>query len=319
MRSNSAPPGLLVGLVLLVGILAASTAALFIRLAYAAEGSGSVGLGLLLAAVRLSVASVALVPAWWGTRKTNLKPGALRYAVLAGIFLGAHLALWITSLAYTSIAASATIVTTNPIWVALILWLWRGETPTRLTAAGIIVAFSGGALIAVGDAGGASAGSKPLLGDLLALLGALTVSLYLIFGREAQHRGMGVGRYVATAYAVGALTLLPAPLLLGTGYSGWSGEVYLYGLLLAFIPQLVGHTSFNWAVRWVSPTLVALVILAEPVGSSILGYLVFGEVPGSLVLGGAAVLLVGVASAVWGEGTKSGTLRKPDGVGTNPD
>jgi drug/metabolite transporter (DMT)-like permease len=319
MRSNSAPPGLLVGLVLLVGILAASTAALFIRLAYAAEGSGSVGLGLLLAAVRLSVASLALVPAWWGTRKTNLKPGTLRYAVLAGIFLGAHLALWITSLAYTSIAASATIVTTNPIWVALILWLWRGETPTRLTAAGIIVAFSGGALIAVGDAGGASAGSKPLLGDLLALLGALTVSLYLIFGREAQHRGMGVGRYVATAYAVGALTLLPAPLLLGTGYSGWSGEVYLYGLLLAFIPQLVGHTSFNWAVRWVSPTLVALVILAEPVGSSILGYLVFGEVPGSLVLGGAAVLLVGVASAVWGEGTKSGTLRKPDGVESNPD
>jgi drug/metabolite transporter (DMT)-like permease len=158
-----------------------------------------------------------------------------------------------------------------------------------------------------------------LLGDLLALLGALTVSLYLIFGREAQHRGMGVGRYVATAYAVGALMLLPAPLLLGTGYSGWSGEVYLYGLLLAFIPQLVGHTSFNWAVRWVSPTLVALVILAEPVGSSVLGYLVFGEVPGSLVLAGAAVLLLGVAGAVWGEETVSGTLRKPDGVEANPD
>jgi hypothetical protein len=100
MRSNSAPPGLLVGLVLLVGILAASTAALFIPLAYAAEGSGSVGLGLLLAAVRLSVASLVLVPAWWGTRKTNLKPGALRYAVLAGFFLGAHLALWITSRVY---------------------------------------------------------------------------------------------------------------------------------------------------------------------------------------------------------------------------
>jgi drug/metabolite transporter (DMT)-like permease len=319
MRSSSAPPGLLVGLVLLVGILAASTAALFIRLAYAAEGSGSVGLGLLLAAVRLSVASLVLVPAWWGTRKTNLKPGALRYAVLAGIFLGAHLALWITSLAYTSIAASATIVTTNPIWVALILWLWRGETPSRLTAAGIVVAFSGGALIAVGDAGGASAGPKPLLGDLLALLGALTVSLYLIFGREAQHRGMGVGRYVATAYAVGALALLPAPLLLGSGYLEWPGEVYLYGVLLAFIPQLVGHTSFNWAVRWVSPTLVALVILAEPVGSSVLGYLVFGEVPGSLVLAGAAVLLVGVAGAVWGEGRGSGTTHEPSSVSTRAD
>jgi drug/metabolite transporter (DMT)-like permease len=319
MRSNSAPPRIVVGLVLLVGVLAASTAALFIRLAYVAEGSGSVGLGLLLAAVRLSVASVVLLPAWWGFRKASPEPGAMGYAVLAGIFLGVHLALWIISLAYTSIVASATIVTTNPIWVALILWLWRGERPSRLTAAGIMVAICGGALIAVGDAGGASAGPKPLLGDLLALGGALSVSLYLILGREAQHRGMGIGQYVATAYVVGALTLLPAPLLLGSGYSGWPAEVYLYGFLLAFIPQLVGHSSFNWAVRWVSPTLVALVILAEPVGGSVLGYLVFGEVPGSLVLAGAAVLLVGVAVAVWGEGARSETVRRPDGAPIRPD
>ena len=308
MRSDSVPSAISVGLVLLVGILAASTAALFIRLAYAAEGSGSVGLGLLLAAVRLSVASLVLLPAWWGLRKASPpQAGATGYAVLAGIFLGVHLALWIISLAYTSIVASAAIVTTNPIWVALILWLWRGETPSRFTAAGIIVAIFGGALIAVGDAGGASAGTRPLLGDLLALGGALSVSFYLILGREAQHRGLGLGRYVATAYVVGALTLLPAPLLLGSGYPGWPGEVYLYGLLLAFIPQLVGHSSFNWAVRWVSPTLVALVILAEPVGGSIFGYLVFGEVPGSLVLAGAAVLLTGVAGAVWGEGARPGT------------
>ena len=307
MQSNSAPSGIVVGLVLLVGVLAASTAALFIRLAYAAEGRGSVGLALLLAAVRLSVASLVLLPAWWGLRKArpHQEARATGYAVLAGIFLGVHLALWIISLAYTSIVASATIVTTNPIWVALILWLWRGERPSRLTAAGITVAISGGALIAVGDAGGASAGPKPLLGDLLALGGALSVSLYLILGREAQHRGLGIGQYIATAYVVGALTLLPTPLLLGSGYSGWPAEVYLYGLLLAFIPQLVGHSSFNWAVRWISPTLVALVILAEPVGGSILGFLVFGEVPGSLVLAGAAVLLMGVAVAVWGQGARS--------------
>src|SRR3712207_2292059 len=131
MRSNPAPPGIIVGLVLLVGVLAASTAALFIRLAYAAEGSGSVGLGLLLAAVRLSVASLVLLPAWWGFRKARPERGAMGYAVLAGVFLRVHLALWIISLAYTSIVASATIVTTNPIWVALILWLWRGERPSR--------------------------------------------------------------------------------------------------------------------------------------------------------------------------------------------
>jgi drug/metabolite transporter (DMT)-like permease len=312
MRPSSAPSGIFVGLVLLVGVLAASTAALFIRLAYAAEGGGSVGLGLLLAAVRLSVASLVLFPAWRGLRKAHHQAKAMAYAVLAGIFLGLHLALWIISLAYTSIVASATIVTTNPIWVALILWLWRGERPSRLTAAGIVVAISGGTLIAVGDAGGASAGTRPLLGDLLALGGALTVSLYLILGREAQHRGLGIGQYVATAYVVGALTLLPAPLLFGSGYSGWPSEVYLYGILLALIPQLVGHSSFNWAVRWVSPTLVTLVILAEPVGGSVLGYLVFGEVPGALVIAGAAVLLLGVAGAVWGEGERPETVRETD-------
>jgi drug/metabolite transporter (DMT)-like permease len=93
----------------------------------------------------------------------------------------------------------------------------------------------------------------------------------------------------------------------------------VYGLLLAFIPQLVGHTSFNWAVRWVSPTLVALVILAEPVGGSTLGYLMFGEVPGSLVLAGAAVLLIGVAGAIWGQGTRSGTAPRPHVVPIRPD
>src|SRR3712207_3801265 len=97
MRPNSAPPGIIVGLVLLVGVLAASTAALFIRMAYAAEGSGSVGLGLLLAAVRLSVASLVLLPAWWRLRKARPERGAMGYAVLAGVFLGVHLALWIRS------------------------------------------------------------------------------------------------------------------------------------------------------------------------------------------------------------------------------
>src|SRR5215210_3115958 len=106
MQSNYAPSGIVVGLVLLVGLLAASTAALFIRLAYAAEGSGSQGLALLLGTVRVSVAPLVLSPAWRGIGKTSLKPGPLRDAVLAGILLRAHLALWITSLAYTSIAAS---------------------------------------------------------------------------------------------------------------------------------------------------------------------------------------------------------------------
>jgi len=145
--------------------------------------------------------------------------------------------------------------------------------------------------------------------------GEETFDLVVFSGYEITERAPYLGEVGAW---IGGATWNPLDRT-GSGYSGWPGEVYLYGLLLAFVPQLVGHTSFNWAVRWVSPTLVALVILAEPVGSSVLGYLVFGEVPGPLVLGGAAVLLIGVAGAVWGEGARSGTVRKPDGVPTGPD
>jgi drug/metabolite transporter (DMT)-like permease len=255
-----------------------------------------------LAALRLSVASLVLLPALRGLRKaTQAGSGAMRYAVFAGVFLALHFGFWITSLAYTSIAASATIVTSTPVWIALILWAWRGEVPSRLTAGGIALALAGGATIALGDAGGASAGSNPLLGELLALAGALAVSLYLIFGGEAQRQGLSVGRYVAVVYGVGALALLPAPMLFGAGYLGWPWGVYLCGVLLALIPQLVGHTALNWSVRWVGPTLVALVVLAEPVCGSLLGYAIFGEVPGLPVLLGAAVLLSGVTAAVLGE------------------
>jgi drug/metabolite transporter (DMT)-like permease len=228
--------------------------------------------------------------------------------VLAGVFLALHFGFWITSLAYTSIAASATIVTSAPVWIALILWAWRGEVPSRLTAGGIALALAGGVLIALGDAGGASAGSNPLLGDLLALGGALAVSLYLIFGREAQGRGLSIGLYVAIAYGVGALALLPAPLILGAGYLGWPWGVYLCGVLLALIPQLIGHTAFNWSVRWVGPTLVALVVLAEPVCGSLLGYVIFDEAPGLPVIAGAGILLAGVVAATLGE---KGTAAAP--------
>jgi drug/metabolite transporter (DMT)-like permease len=126
------------------------------------------------------------------------------------------------------------------------------------------------------------------------------VSLYLLLGREAQRRGLGIGSYVAVAYSTGALILLPLPLIVGSTYIGYPAAVYLYILLMAVASQVIGHTTINWAVRWIAPTLVTLAILFEPIGSSLLGYLIFKEVPGRLVLVGAVVLLAGVALAVYG-------------------
>lgn len=292
-----------VGLVLVMGVFAVSTAAIFIRLAIASAGVRGLGFSLFLSASRLTIASLLLLPALRNLRSTQLSPGALPYGVAAGVCLAFHFALWITSLSFTSIAASTTLVTTNPIWVALFSWLWFKEKPTRLTVLGISVAFLGGVLIAAEDMGTIRVGSNPPLGNFLALVGASMASLYLLLGREAQRRGLGIGSYSVVAYGTGALILLPLPLLFGVNYQGYPIRVYLYILAMAIASQLIGHTSFNWAVRWISPTLVTLALLLEPVSSSFLGYLIFQEVPGRLVMIGAAVLLGGVAVAVYGANT----------------
>jgi len=289
-----------VGLVLVAGVFAVSTAAIFIRLAIASAGVRGVEFSLFLSASRLAIASLLLLPAWRNLKPSQLSPGALRYAAAAGICLAVHFATWITSLSFTSIAASTTLVTTNPVWVALLCWLWFKEKLTRLTVVGIGVAFVGGVLIALGDTGAVSAGNNPALGNFLALVGAWMASLYFLLGREAQRRGLGIGSYVVVAYSTGALVLLPLPLIVGSNYLGYPVAVYAYILLMAVLSQVVGHTTLNWAVRWISPTLVTLAILFEPVGSSFLGYLIFNEVPGLLVLVGAGVLLSGVAIAIAG-------------------
>ncbi len=293
------PSSLKVSLVLAVGTLSASTAAIFIRLAFQAADAQGVGFSLVLAASRLTLAALFLTPTWRNFGNVPIQRHALYFSVASGVFLAIHFATWITSLSYTSIAASTALVTTNPVWVALISWLWFREKPSRMTGVGMAIALTGSLLVGFGDTD-SGVGSNPPLGDALALVGSWAVSLYLLLGREAQRRGLGIRNHILVVYSTAAVVLLPLPLLFQTGYIGYPRQVYLWIGLMALFPQLVGHTSFNWAIRWISPTLVTLTILAEPVGSSILGLLIFGEIPGALVLIGAAVILVGVAIAAIG-------------------
>ena len=294
------PPNWSIALLLIIGVLAVSTASILIRLANLKAGAGGLGFSLVLAASRLTLSALILLPAWRNIQWKALQPGARRYAAAAGLCLALHFALWITSLSYTSIAASTALVTTNPVWVALLSRFWFGEKISKMSIAGITIALAGGMAIAVGSAGAEGAGNSQLLGDFLALAGSWAVSLYLLLGREAQRRGLGIGGYIAIAYTVAAIVLLPLPLIIGTSYTGYPNIVYLYILLTAALPQLVGHTIINWAVVQISPTLVTLAILFEPVAASCLGYLLFGEMPAPAVLAGAGVILFGVAAATVG-------------------
>lgn len=289
-----------IALILIIGVLAVSTSSILIRLANQEAGTSGVGFSLVLAASRLTLSAIIILPAWPKLLQQALQPSAWLYASAAGFSLAAHFALWITSLSYTSIAASTALVTTNPVWVALLSRFWFGEKLSKLSAAGIAIALCGTIAIALGSTSPANTGSNQLLGDFLALAGSWAVSLYLLLGREAQQRGLGISGYSAIAYTAAAIALLPLPLAFNVSYTGYSHFVYICILLTAIVPQLIGHTIFNWTVVRISPTLVTLAILFEPAGASYFGYLLFGEVPAPAVLAGAGVLLVGVAAAAFG-------------------
>jgi drug/metabolite transporter (DMT)-like permease len=285
--ASSTPSPVRVAGVLVAAVVAISLAAIFTRLADAPGG--------VVALWRMAFATALIAPS--GLRALGRRPPppkALLPALLAGVLLAAHFATWLTSLQYTTVAASVTLVTTVPIWVALFAWI-GGSPPTRGVAVGLVLAILGGAMIGFGDLHG---GSAPLLGDALALAGAITVAGYFLLGRRAQRAGLSIAGYAFVAYATAALVLLPLPLLLGAPYLSWPPATWGWIVAMAAVPQLIGHTGLNWANRHLDPTVVATVTLLEPIGAGVLAWLLFTEVPGALTLLGAPVLLAGVAAVV---------------------
>jgi drug/metabolite transporter (DMT)-like permease len=287
-------------IILFIAVLSVSTAAIWIRLAMKAANDYTMGFSLFLAASRLIISALILIPSASKIKSDRATTQAILFAVIAGVCLACHFASWITSLAFTSIVASTTLVTTNPIWVGILSRFFWQEKLSRLTILGIGIALIGGVLIGLGNGENINSGSNPFLGNGLALIGAIMASLYIIFGTQAQQLGLSIRSYVTIAYSTGAIALFPLPLFFDRQYTGYSGSVYFYIILMAVLSQTIGHTGFNWALRWLSPTLVTLSILGESIISSILGAIVFQEIPSPAVIWGGLIVLLGVAIAVRG-------------------
>ena len=286
-------------LVLLAGILAVSTASIFIRFAQPAASS------LTIAAGRLVLATLALSPFALTRHRAalaRLTGRELRLAALAGLFLAAHFALWIASLERTTVASSVVLVTTTPLWVGLLSPLVLREPLSRRLALGIALALAGGVIVGLGDARGAAlpalAGQPggALLGDLMALSGAWMMAGYLMVGRRLR-AGLALVPYVFTVYGMAALLLTIAMIATGRSLFGLAPGTYLWLALLALVPQLLGHSSFNWALRYLPASFVAIALLGEPAGSSALAWGLLHEVPTPLKLAGAVLILAGIAVA----------------------
>jgi len=219
----------------------------------------------------------------------------------AGLFLALHFATWIRSLEYTSVASSTALVTTNLLWIGIASFIVFGDRPGRLMTVGMIVSLAGSFLIFWSDRQTALPGSNPLLGNFLAIAGSWCFSTYLLIGRRLR-ADLSLPAYVWLAYGSAASLLVLACLINGTPLTGYGSAAYLIALGLAVGPQLLGHTAYNWSLKHVSPTFIAVVTLGEPVGSALLAWLFFGESFAWLQGIGFVLLLIGIYLAARGEG-----------------
>jgi drug/metabolite transporter (DMT)-like permease len=298
-------------LVICLGIAAVSTASLMIRYA---QGWGMPSL--VIAAARLTLATAAIAPVVLVRDRSELlrlRPREVGLALASGTFLAVHFATWVTSLQFTSVASSVVLVSTSPLWVSLVSSVLLHERPRPGSIAGMVMALLGSAGVALADAcfssgqwvcgrAAAAVPSGSILGDCLALVGAFMAAGYFLLGRRLRPT-LSLRVYVFLSYGMAALLLLLCLPVAQLKLAGYPPPAYLWIILLALVPQLVGHSSFNWALRYLSAIFVTISALGEPIGSTLLAYLFLGEIPGPVKLAGAALILCGIliaSRAEWG-------------------
>ncbi|HLF75657.1 MAG TPA: DMT family transporter [Anaerolineales bacterium] len=292
-----------VWLALLTAILAVSTASVFIRFAQRDAPS------LVIAALRLTFAAVLLAPIALTRHRGELKSLTRNEIILgtvSGLFLAIHFGTWISSLEYTSVASSVVFVSTGPLWVALLSPVLLDERLTRAAILGLALALFGGTIIGLSDACTWDGGlrcpeldqvmqGRAMWGNFLALAGAWAVSGYLIIGRRLRGtRSVSLIPYIFVVYGMAAVGLLAAMFISGETPLGHPPQAYLWIFLLAAFPQLIGHSTYNWALRYIPASFVAITTLVEPVGSAILAYFILRETPTGGVLLGGLLILIGI-------------------------
>ncbi|MFH2039167.1 MAG: DMT family transporter [Chloroflexota bacterium] len=286
---------------IILAIVSVSTASLFIRFAQLEAPS------LVIAALRLTIASLLIAPIAIIRHRDEmiaLTKKELLLGLLSGFFLALHFATWITSLEYTSVASSVVLVSTAPIWVALLSPFFLHESLSRKILWGLFLATFGGSLIGLSDLCNWQSGlvcptisnflnSKSMQGNLLALTGAIMVTGYLLIGRHLRTR-MSLITYIFLVYSMASIVLIAFMVIARQSPFGFSGATYGWIFLLALIPQIIGHSTYNWALRFLPATVVAVITLGEPIGSASLAYIILHESPGLIKILGMTFILAGI-------------------------
>lgn len=291
---------------LTIGILAVSAASIIVKAAQDLHVPS-----LIIAAYRLTLASLLLLPVALARHRAELARLSRRdlsWTALTGVCLGLHFATWITSLEWTSIASSVVFVSTAPLFVGVFsIVVWR-ERLGRPLVAGLIVSTLGGAVVGLSDACSLTGGQivcpsvwefvrgRAVIGDGLALAGAVAMAGYLLIGRQLRSR-LSLIPYITLGYSAAAITLILAALISRQPFLGYPPLAYGWIALLALGPQLIGHSTLNWALKYLSATYVSVTVLGEPIGSTLLALIVLNQIPTPLKLAGGALILGGILLA----------------------
>lgn len=268
-----------------IAVIAVSFSSLFVKLSQAHP--------FITAFYRLFITFAILLPFSMKTKIHDLKNLKLKHGVMAalsGVFLASHFITWFISLKYTSVASSVVLVTTQPIFVVLGSYLlFREKIRTKALLGGAIALF-GSFLIGASDF---QYGGTALLGDFLALVGAVAVSGYLIIGRILRAK-IGLGVYTFITYGSASAILGIVAIVSGQAFYPYSMRQWLLFAALAVVCTILGHTVFNWALRYVQASVIAIGVLGEPVGAIVWASLFLGENPSVHQLVSAAVILLGL-------------------------
>ena len=266
------------------GVVVLSFASILIRVTPAPS--------IVIAAGRLAVATLVLTPLYWArfpVRRAELKGIPVMPVLVSGVLLAAHFALWIESLNRTSVASSVVLVAMNPIFAAALSPLVLRERVSWRIGVAVVLGVVGAAMIAGPQLGS----SEVTSGNLLALGGAACAAGYLMAGRRVRPR-LSLLSYIYVVYGIAAVLLLAVMFVSGKSFVGYKWQAYAFIALLGLGPQLLGHTSFNWALRYVPAPTVAMAVLGEPVGTTLLAWLLLRQPPTMLEAIGGTIICGGI-------------------------
>lgn len=290
---------------LIVGVIAVSASAIFVKFSEAPSG--------VIAFYRLLFSVLFMLPVFLMKYVKELALISRRdwlYATLAGVFLAFHFILWFESLNYTSVASSTVLVTLQPLFAFVGTFLFFKERFTLKAILCAVAAIVGSVIISWGDF---QVSGTALFGDILALLACALVTAYLMFGQSVRKR-ISLVTYTFVVYSISSIVLLLYVLFVGESLYPYPKNEWWNFVLLALIPTLLGHTLFNWAIKWISTSIISMAILFEPVGATILAYYLLSEKVLVTQLLGGSIVIVGISLFLINERTGKQKKVKKDAL-----